>query len=117
MTTLNRSIHSLITGDDPIPIAAVLEAATSAGLTDLPSETHLTTGRVWPAGNGWVAEIGQPPHNRTIERLHRTQDDALTAIQRAIDNNRAHLAARVTETSNELAHLGTTRTRWQPPPS
>jgi hypothetical protein len=81
------------------PLGELVRRATEAGITGLPDEAELTRGQVWPAGEGWVAEVGDgaPVQAGEGTSLFETLPDALTAAFAAITRARESFRARTRE--------------------
>ncbi|MGH3737178.1 MAG: hypothetical protein ACRDT6_16410 [Micromonosporaceae bacterium] len=99
---------------DTISMTEVIAAAAALGVTDVPSVSKLTSGRVWPAGNGWVAELGQVPAVHAID-VFPSEDDARAAVVEAIEQARTGLAERLRTGGPSAAALADERPRWKTP--
>lgn len=105
----------LINSQTTVSMATLLDMATSNGGTDLPPAPSVSGGRVWPAGQEWVAEVGMEPVNRALDRLYPNQTEASAAIRDAIEAERDRLAEGLRAAGGILAKLAETRDRWETP--
>ncbi|GGK07630.1 hypothetical protein GCM10010123_42020 [Pilimelia anulata] len=64
----------------------------AAGAGNLPPIEYLTSGRVWPAGDNWVAEIGVPPHTSALDHLCVSQEEAHGKVAAEIQARRTEFA-------------------------
>lgn len=106
---------TLMREDEPISLSEVIETATELGVTGLPPAAVVSTGRVWPAGDEWVAELGEPPNTHALDSLLATKEAAWRALTEEIGAERDRLADRLRAAGGSAARLAETRTRWVPP--
>lgn len=112
---MTDTARAIIDSDDPIPLAALLDAARDNGATNLPRLPTLAAGRVWPAGDQWIAETGEAPDTHTLDQLYPEQEQARAAARDVIEAQRDRLAERLHAAGGVAAELAETRSRWEPP--
>ncbi len=99
-----------------VPLADVLTAASSLRVSDLPDLPTVDEGRVWPASNQWVAEVGREPTQHVVEPgMFSTWAEAVQVTRDEIEKARGALAAQLEAASGLAARLSGTRQRWAPP--
>lgn len=63
-----------------------------SGVSNLPPIEYLTTGRVWPAGGNWVAEIGTPPRTSALDHLCVSREEAHARVTAEVRARRGEFA-------------------------
>jgi hypothetical protein len=86
----------------------LIKQATERGIKNLPEPSHLSHGRVWPSGDAWVAELGEPPNNTAIKAeagtgLFTTKEKARAAALAQINEARTALRAALPDDLAEKA--------------
>ena len=112
---MTDTARAIINSDGPIALATLLDAARDNDATDLPRLPTLTAGRIWPAGDQWIAETGEAPETHALDQLYPEQEQARAAARDVIEAERDRLAERLRAAGGVAAELAETRSRWEPP--
>ncbi|WP_157227668.1 MULTISPECIES: hypothetical protein [Nocardia] len=96
-------------------VSEIVDTARYLGIQGIPDAERMTTGRVWPAGHGWVGEIGEGPAVHALDDMYGSKDEAIEAVQTEIRRLRDETAALLTAAGGKAAELAATRPHWQAP--
>ncbi len=100
---------------ETITLAEVVSTAHALGVHHMPDVDRMTSGRVWPGGHGWVAELGAGSNIRALDDMYESMVDAVKAVDADIRRLRDAAVNALMNGGVETARLATTRERWQPP--
>jgi hypothetical protein len=98
-----------------VVVAEVVQAARYLGVQHLPDADRLVTGRVWPGGHGWVAEIGEGGNVHALDDMCDSMIQAIKAVDAEIRRLRDATVTALRDGGEQAAQLATTREHWEPP--
>ncbi len=110
--TINLAVQD---AGETIALADVVNTAHRLGVQHLPDVDRMTSGRVWPGGHGWVAEIGEDSNVHALDDMYESMVDGIKAVDAEIRQLREAAVNALMNGGIEAAKLATTSERWQPP--
>jgi hypothetical protein len=96
-------------------VAEIVNTARYLGIHGIPEAERMATGRVWPAGHGWVAEVGEGPTVHALGDMYGSMDEAIDAVDTEIRRLRDETVELLNVAGGKAAELATTRPHWQAP--